>query len=115
MSQGPSAAPSGDLKIDVEGKNPWTNLRLNNDPREFRFAVISDRTGGHRPQVFSKAIERLNLLQPEFVVTVGDLPCWSSEPNYDQIVEGDELREKHINLESFWTPWKNVATKTLQR
>src|SRR5271155_1813650 len=65
------AATSRDLHIDVEEKNPWTNLKLNNDPSEFRFAVVSDRTGGHRPQVFSKAIERLNLLQPEFVLSVG--------------------------------------------
>src|SRR5262245_8795523 len=73
MSQGPSSSSSPELKIEVEDKNPWTNLRLNNDPREFRFAIVSDRTGGHRPQVFSKAVERLNLLQPEFVVSVGDL------------------------------------------
>ncbi len=64
---------AGDLRVDVEEKNPWTNLKLNNDPREFRFALISDRTGGHRAGVFSKAIERINLLQPEFVVSVGDL------------------------------------------
>src|SRR5262249_11046626 len=32
-----------------------------------------DRTGGHRAKVFSQAVERLNLLQPQFVVSVGDL------------------------------------------
>src|SRR5947199_8974171 len=73
MSQAPLNSPSAELKVEVEDRNPWTNLKLNNDPREFRFAIISDRTGGHRPQIFSKAIERLNLLQPEFVVSVGDL------------------------------------------
>ncbi len=35
------------------------------------------------------------------------LPCWPSEPFYDQLVEGDELRQKKINLESFWTQWKD--------
>src|SRR3954447_22791674 len=63
----------GELRVEVEEKNPWTNLKLNNDPREFRFAIVSDRTGGHRAGIFSRAIERLNLLQPEFVVSVGDL------------------------------------------
>jgi hypothetical protein len=67
------APPSADLQIIGERRNPWTHLRLNNDPADFHFAVVSDRTGGHRPKVFSKAIEQLNLLQPEFVISVGDL------------------------------------------
>jgi hypothetical protein len=65
--------PAGDLQVQVEDRNPWTHLRLNNDPADFRFAIVSDRTGGHRPRVFSQAVEQLNLLQPEFVVSVGDL------------------------------------------
>jgi uncharacterized protein with NAD-binding domain and iron-sulfur cluster len=34
------------------------------------------------------------------------LPCWPSAPLYDQLVEGEELRQQQINLESFWTPWQ---------
>jgi 3',5'-cyclic AMP phosphodiesterase CpdA len=67
------SAKSGELRVEVEDRNPWTNLKLNNDSREFRFAIVSDRTGGHRAGIFTKAIERLNLMQPEFVVSVGDL------------------------------------------
>ncbi len=62
-----------DLSIQVEDRNPWTNLRLNNDPADFQFVVVSDRTGGHRAGVFSQAVEQINLLQPEFVLSVGDL------------------------------------------
>jgi hypothetical protein len=62
-----------DFQVQQEERNPWTHLRLNNDPNEFHFAVVSDRTGGHRDQVFSRAVEQLNLLQPEFVISVGDL------------------------------------------
>ncbi|HEX4131908.1 MAG TPA: metallophosphoesterase [Pirellulales bacterium] len=65
-------APPG-LSIRVEEKNPWTNLRLNNDPQTFQFAIVSDRTGGHRPGVFESAMPKLNLLQPEFVMSIGDL------------------------------------------
>src|SRR5262249_20182937 len=61
------------LQIQQEDRTPWTNLRLNNDPSEFKFLVVSDRTGGHRAGVFSQAVEQINLLQPEFVVSVGDL------------------------------------------
>src|SRR5262245_45075221 len=63
----------GDLQIQREAKNPWTNLKLNNDPADFQFVVVSDRTGGHRANIFSKAIEQINLLQPQFVLSVGDL------------------------------------------
>src|SRR5262245_33968995 len=62
-----------DLQIQQEDRNPWTNLRLNNDAADFRFAIVSDRTGGHRESIFSRAVEQLNLMQPEFVISVGDL------------------------------------------
>jgi hypothetical protein len=74
-SQNPTngTTSSADLQVQVENRNPWTHLRLNNDPGEFRFAIVSDRTGGHRARIFSQAVEQLNLLQPEFVLSVGDL------------------------------------------
>jgi hypothetical protein len=64
---------TGGLRVQAERLNPWTHLRPNNDPSQFQFAVVSDRTGGHRAGVFSRAVEQLNLLQPEFVLSVGDL------------------------------------------
>ena len=44
-----------------------------NDPKDFQFAIVSDRTGGPRAGVFPRAVDKLNLLRPEFVITVGDL------------------------------------------
>jgi hypothetical protein len=38
----------------------------------FRFAILSDRTGGHTPGIYPRVIEEINLLNPDFVVTVGD-------------------------------------------
>ena len=61
------------IRATSEEKNPWTSLKVNADAEQFQFAVISDRTGGHRPKVFSQAVQRINMLQPEFVVSVGDL------------------------------------------
>jgi hypothetical protein len=46
---------------------------INRSDEEFTFAIVSDRTGGHRAKIFSRAVEYLNLLQPAFVVSVGDL------------------------------------------
>src|SRR5262245_47812084 len=83
--------PTGELQVEVEDRNPWTNLRLNNDPNDFRFAIVSDRTGGHRARIFSQAVEQLNLLQPEFVICVGDL------------IEGRTEKVDQLNRE-----WKEV-------
>jgi hypothetical protein len=69
----PDAASERDVRVAIEARNPWTSLRLNNDPDTFRFLIVSDRTGGHRAGVFSRAVEQINLLQPEFVLSVGDL------------------------------------------
>jgi len=46
---------------------------------------------------------------------VGGLLCWPSEPLYDQLVEGDALQRDGINLESYWTPWPDVESLTLER
>lgn len=56
-----------------EGATPWSSLDLNNNPCQFQFAIVTDRTGGHRPGIFLDGIKKLNLLQPEFVMSVGDL------------------------------------------
>ena len=53
--------------------NPWTKKPVLNDPSRFHFAVMTDRTGGHRPGIWMQAVRNLNLLRPEFVVSVGDL------------------------------------------
>ena len=58
--------------IDKDAK-PYTHLSFKNDPNEFQFAIITDNAGGARPGVFSRAVEMVNLLQPEFVVNAGDL------------------------------------------
>jgi hypothetical protein len=61
------------IAIEAGERNPWTSLKLNNDADQFQFAVVADRTGGHREKVFSQAVAQVNLLQPQFVMSVGDL------------------------------------------
>jgi hypothetical protein len=75
--------------IDKSGPvHPWNNLNVNNNPNNFQFAIVTDRTGGHRAGVFEDAVKKLNLLQPEFVMSVGDL------------IEGYTL-----NKEEIYTQW----------
>ena len=52
---------------------PWTKREFLNQPNNFQFAIVTDRTGGMRPGVFPRAVKKVNELQPEFVITVGDL------------------------------------------
>jgi len=66
-------------KLDDE--NPWSHEQFYNDPEAFQFAIVSDRTGGQRPGIFAKAVGKLNLLQPEFVMSVGDLIEGYTEDN----------------------------------
>ncbi|MFH1145274.1 MAG: metallophosphoesterase, partial [Candidatus Eisenbacteria bacterium] len=39
---------------------------------ELRFAILGDRTGSHQPGVYERTIAEIDLLAPDFVVTVGD-------------------------------------------
>ena len=63
----------GIIFFPKEERNPVTHLRWNEKDTQFQFAIVSDRTGGHRAEIFSQAVEKLNLMQPAFVLSVGDL------------------------------------------
>ncbi|WP_116368773.1 metallophosphoesterase family protein [Parahaliea mediterranea] len=71
-SQAPlPAAPADAAALRAQGV-AVSNKPFANRPEHFQFAVVGDRTGGHRPGVFARAMGQLNLLQPEFVLSVGD-------------------------------------------
>ena len=68
-----------------------------------------------------KMKRQVHLAVPEYdpLITVKGLPCWPSEPRYEQLREGAELRARsqageNVNLESFWTAWKDVGQATLR-
>jgi serine/threonine-protein phosphatase CPPED1 len=104
-----------DLRVAVEDRNPWTHLRLNNDPAEFQFAIVSDRTGGNRPGVFRQAVEVLNLLQPQFVLSVGDLVDGYTE---DRSVIDRQWREfegevNRLQMPFFYVPGNHDLSNSL--
>ena len=55
------------------GPQPWTGLAVRDAPEDFHFVLVSDRTGGHRGDVFERGLEKAALLEPAFVLSVGDL------------------------------------------
>jgi len=90
LLSGTCLAQAGDLAVQTDATGevtPYTSLDLNNDPEVFRFAVVSDNAGGPRQGIFAEAMAKLNLLQPEFVVGVGDY------------IEGYEDTAEQLNIQ----------------
>lgn len=64
---------SGETPVTQIGADvPKTAQAFRNKPENFQFAIVGDRTGGHRPGVFAQAMQQINWIQPEFVISVGD-------------------------------------------
>lgn len=69
-----TSAIGGQIDAETsEARTPWTSLAANDAAEDFHFVIVSDRTGGERPGVFESALPKVNLLEPAFVVSVGDL------------------------------------------
>ena len=95
-----------------EPTNPWTNLEWNNDPKNFQFVIVTDRTGGMRPGIFEQGVEKVNLLQPEFVLSVGDLIQGYTE-DLDEIKrQWDEFDEfvNRLNMPFFYVAGNHDIT-----
>lgn len=78
-------------------KVPWTHTDFLDDPDDFQFAFIADNSAAPRAGVMEKAVEALNLVQPEFVITVGDL------------VQG--FTNDLSVLRSEWVAFKNIISQ----
>ena len=58
---------------EIPGVKPWTHENFKDSSDNFQFAILGDRGGGASPLgTYERAIEQLNWLQPEFVMSVGD-------------------------------------------
>ena len=51
----------------------------------------------------------------EPLIDVKGMPCWPSQPLYDQLDQGQQLRDANTNLEISWDPWPGVAQQRLTR
>lgn len=91
------------ITIDIPtNQKPFSHLDWKNSLSNFQFAIVTDRTGGHRPGIFLKGIQKLNLLQPEFVMSVGDLIEGYTE-DMDQL--NAEWREFNGFIDSLEAPF----------
>ncbi|MBR2344802.1 MAG: metallophosphoesterase [Lentisphaeria bacterium] len=81
-----------------DGKKPWTHENFISGDKKFSFVIIPDRTGSERPGVFEQALKKANLLQPDFIMSVGDL---IQGPTRKDKQSSDHLREQWQELIGF--------------
>ncbi|MEM9622140.1 MAG: metallophosphoesterase [Pseudomonadota bacterium] len=100
------AITGGFVTPDTGSAQPWTRLEALDDPNDFHFAIVSDRTGSARPGVFAGAMDKINLLSPAFVVSVGDLIEGYTDDQQQLDREWDEIESFVGKLDSpfFYTP-----------
>lgn len=79
------------------------SLELANDKQSVETIVVGQQVTLNHPGEYAPLID------------VKGLPCWPSQPLYEQIQQGPALKADDIDLESPWSPWKDVATLRLQR
>jgi hypothetical protein len=113
---------AGEFRYDAEalpGAKPWTSEKFKDDSETFQFVIIGDRTGGHNVEgTFELAVGQLNLLQPEFVINVGDMIEGYSDDPAELNAEWDEVDAMLANLDFpfFRTPGNHdIANKTAQQ
>jgi hypothetical protein len=96
-------------------ETPWTTLEALDSQAKFHFAVVTDRTGGERVGPWANAMDKLNLLQPAFTVSVGDLIQGGTEDSAQVEKEWDELDEMVARLDApfFYTPGNHDYSNTV--
>lgn len=79
---------------------PWTSLAANDAAEDFHFVIVGDRTGGARHGVFESAVDKVNLLEPAFVLSVGDLIEGGTENQAQLDAEWDEFERFAAGFEA---------------
>jgi len=100
----------------LAGAKPWTEKTFQNNASEFQFVIIGDRTGGANVlKTFQLAMQKINLLQPEFVINVGDLIEGYSDQAAELNTEWNEADSwlNVLDMPFFKTPGNHdIANKT---
>ena len=79
---------------------PRTEGPMHQAEGTFRFAIVSDRTGAHRPGVFADALRKLDLMRPDFVISVGDLIEGYTEDEAEIRRQWDEVESRLSALDA---------------
>ena len=107
-----AAAPAVFSGKETQGVTSWTDKAFCNDPSRFQFAIISDLHGSGIPGVFEEAVKKINLMQPEFVVCVGDLIEGYTEDEEEIARQRDEFDRliAPLDMRFFYLPGNHDIT-----
>lgn len=111
------AHAGNDLSIQIDPKvNPWSKLTFNNAPENFQFAIVADRTGIHRGEIFEKALTKVALLGPQFVMSVGDLIEGNTEDEQEIDRQWDEIQGwvGKLRMPFFYVPGNHDLSNPVQ-
>ncbi len=102
----------GLLLPDLQGPQPWSDKPALTDPERFSIAIMTDRTGGHRPGIWMQAVERINWLRPDFVVSVGDLIEGYTEDDAEIAQQWSEFLGfiERMDMKFFFVPGNHDVT-----
>ena len=114
-AKGSAADFSYDANAFSDAK-PWTSEDFKDNPENFQFIVVGDRTGGANVEgTFDLAADQIRLLQPEFAINVGDLIEGYSDDPTELHAEWDEVDAMlaRIEVPFFRTPGNHDIANTV--
>ncbi len=117
MACTPNQPPVFTHGLQAQGPVPWLSEKFDNAEGKFTFAIVTDLNGGEREGIFDIAIEQINLVRPELIVTVGDLVEGKSS-NSDSIAmeyERFDTRARKANAPLFHVGGNHDLTDAVMR
>ena len=83
-------------------KKPWNHENFAGSDGDFTFIILPDRTGEPRKGVFKDAVEKANMFNPDFIISVGD------------IIQGQMYRQhqEHDFLRNMWKDVRQFIDKS---
>ena len=92
-------------------KKPWThnNFGDRGNGMDFSFAIVADRSGRPRPGIFENAIEKINKLRPDFVMSVGDFINGVNMERQDDAFLHEQWKEVHDIVDKCVPPFFYVV------
>ena len=107
----PGGPRSANSPAELSGIAGWKGAMPNSDDA-FRFVVTADRTGGHVEGEWQAAVEQVNLLGADFVMSVGDYIEGYSEDVQEVNTEWEEFdaQTHKLNAPFFYCPGNHDVT-----
>ncbi len=81
--------------------------------RNLKAAPGSDRIDAIELDVQATLFDKTTGAEYQPLTNIKGLPAWPGHPFYEQLEQGADLQAQDIDLESYWSPWKPVAQKSL--